>query len=455
MGPYTRWKEFFKTQSESGYNAFHFAPIQQLGASSSLYSIKNQLKLSEELFPDQNVLKFSNYKLKLFLQDVEDFSKLKDIVGYIETNCNALSFIDILLNHTSFDSEWLLKSSDSYYNIENTPQLITALMLDQALMKFSDQLANKEIEKYHKGNIIESEDDINWIAQILWDDVIMPLNIPDFFKADIEVILSEILSEFSNKFPDKNIPLTEEEVTAYFNGNKQEFIQNEFDKQKLNFGLYSHGLTYNIQKIIDFINTNFKHFSLETLKNVLISLNNRYEAMALDYLSQALNNVKGTIRYHILELRNNEITKKNRLVSNYFTILKNGKAACNNGWIINADSLEDFATSPHFHYLRRTIVIWGDLVKLRYGDSKSDSPFLWKHMKEYVRKMASVFHGFRLDNAHSTPLHVGEYLMRKARKVNTDLLIISELFTGNGDMDALFSKKIGFNGLVREAQRVN
>lgn len=57
LGPYNRWKEFFKTQSQLGYNAFHFAPIQELGASSSLYSIKDQLKLSSELFPDQNVLK--------------------------------------------------------------------------------------------------------------------------------------------------------------------------------------------------------------------------------------------------------------------------------------------------------------------------------------------------------------------------------------------------------------
>ena len=55
LGPYTRWKEFFKTQASIGYNAFHFAPIQCLGESSSLYSIKDQLTLSNELFPDQNV----------------------------------------------------------------------------------------------------------------------------------------------------------------------------------------------------------------------------------------------------------------------------------------------------------------------------------------------------------------------------------------------------------------
>lgn len=176
--------------------------------------------------------------------------------------------------------------------------------------------------------------------------------------------------------------------------------------------------------------------------------------MSWDCLGQANINIKGTIRYHIIELKNYEITKKNKLVSNYFTILGNGMAAANNGWIMNANSMEDFAESENFHYLKRTIIIWGDLVKLRYGKKKQDSTFLWKYMKKYVRKMASIFHGFRLDNAHSTPLHVGEYLMRKARKTNPNLLLISELFTGNSEIDAIFAKRIGFNGLVREAQRV-
>lgn len=56
LGPYSRWKDFFKMQANLGYNAFHFAPIQQLGASMSLYSIKDQLSLSKELFPNLKVL---------------------------------------------------------------------------------------------------------------------------------------------------------------------------------------------------------------------------------------------------------------------------------------------------------------------------------------------------------------------------------------------------------------
>ena len=321
-----------------------------------------------------------------------------------------------------------------------------------AIMQFSDDLSNKKVQKYHKGNFIESEDDLNLIGQILWDDVFMPLRIPEYFQFDVEKTIIEVEKLLKNKF--KDVPKFEFELKTDFNGNKIDFFKGIIDKYKKNFGFSKFGVKLDTDGIFPFLEENFQHFSVETFRKALESLNLDFESMAYDYLGQALNNIKGTVRYHIIQLRNNIITKSNTLVSNYFTILKNGKAACNNGWIINADPLEDFACSGHFHYLRRTIIIWGDLVKLRYGKNKADSPFLWKHMKEYVRKMAKVFHGFRLDNAHSTPLHVGEYLMRKARKCNADLLIISELFTGNNELDALFAKKIGFNGLVREAQRV-
>lgn len=64
--------------------------------------------------------------------------------------------------------------------------------------------------------------------------------------------------------------------------------------------------------------------------------------------------------------------------------------------------------------------------------------------------MASIFHGFRLDNAHYIPLHVGEYFMRKARNVNKNIIVFAELFTNSQVQDATFCKRFGMNALVRE-----
>lgn len=72
--------------------------------------------------------------------------------------------------------------------------------------------------------------------------------------------------------------------------------------------------------------------------------------------------------------------------------------------------MEDFAMEG-WHYLKRDINIWGDSIKLRFGECPDDSPYLWEHMSRYVADMAMIFDGFRLDNAHSTPMHVCNYLL--------------------------------------------
>ena len=125
-------------------------------------------------------------------------------------------------------------------------------------------------------------------------------------------------------------------------------------------------------------------------------------------------------------------------------------AFANNGWIWNADPLKNFVEHGEAYFLRE-LIVWGDCIKLRYGDCESASPWLWNYMSEYTELMASIFDGFRIDNCHSTPLHVAEYMLRCARAVNPNIYVVAELFTSSPSIDLLFVTRLGINSLIREA----
>lgn len=190
-----------------------------------------------------------------------------------------------------------------------------------------------------------------------------------------------------------------------------------------------------------------------------------------------MSNIKNSFIYERFDAdgpRKGPITRAKPLVDPYFTILKGAQekkvydfSICplesvdgqyclvNNGWLWGGDPSTDFISPSSSAYLRREVIIWGDCVKLAYGKSPEDNPWLWQYMAEYTRTVSKWAHGLRIDNCHSTPMHVGQYLLDVARNENPNCFVLAELFTNSREMDIEFTNALGLNALTHEGMSHN
>ncbi|CAD5217959.1 unnamed protein product [Bursaphelenchus xylophilus] len=441
LGPLSEWKDRLQVAKESGYNVIHLTPVQVLGVSNSSYSIADFQALNPTLGD-------------VTIEDLAEF------VEFLEKEWSILTIQDVVWNHAARNAPWLQEHPECAYNCANSPHLRPAFIIDQALRLFSEEIAENKWEDRGIPAEFNSGEHLQALRNALLTQVLPEVRLEEFFQVDVTKIIDEFQQHVKNNTNSAvcDCPLA--------------LIQDPEFKR--------FGSTIDFQLASNIFNNDIPNLSeeqrlaknVDDLRNALEALNENKRKEVQGHIEAIVNATLGHVAYERVDghgLRVPRVTKERPLTTNYFVYpfdvpdIKSAETqaydrlngefimACN-GWVMNADPLKNFA-EPHSQvYLRRELVAWGDSIKLNYGYKPSDCPYLWDYMLQYTESCVKIFHGVRIDNCHSTPIHVAEYLLEKARIIRPGLYVMAELFTGSEDLDNLFVNRLGITSLIREAQ---
>ncbi|XP_063604015.1 glycogen debranching enzyme-like isoform X1 [Penaeus indicus] len=425
LGPLPDWEQRLQVAYETGYNLVHFTPIQELGDSNSSYSIKDQHKLNTEFqTPDHQYT----------------FADVEALIRRMRDEWKMLSLTDVVLNHTANDSNWIQDHPEATYNCHNSPHLRPAYLLDRVLYHMTVEVADGKWEDRGIPVAIREEKDLEAIKNVIHSHFLPQVKLHEFYTVDVDKTVEEFRRRISSNLP---IVTRGKGDSSY----KEEMVI----IQDPNYGRRTCTVDMNIAVRLYNLASESNAKTLQgsgpeardeedrivrccaEFRRHVENLNQQRTSEIQAHLIQAVECVLGTIRYQRLQPDGPMIAEVSRdypLVPPYFThygedasleeeeALMFGDKGCylmaHNGWVMGDDPLNNFARSDCYVYLRRELVAWGDSVKLRYGEKPEDSPYLWDHMKRYCEYTARIFHGIRLDNCHSTPIHVAEYMLDAA-----------------------------------------
>lgn len=446
LGQYPQdWDKHLRGISRRGYNMVHFTPLQKRGESNSPYSLFDQLSFDEVNFPNGE-------------------SDVADMIKKMEDDYEMLALTDVVFNHTANNSEWLQDHPEAGYNVDTAPWLESALEVDNALLEYSDRL-----EELGMPTELTCGEDLDRVVSGIRPHVLDKIKLWQYFACDVEGDAKAAVDSWKagkTRKPDSSI----DEAASWSLFQKADYLKNKGLLNGLRIdGRFSRKVDPTVAAAM-LITLHGDYSSeaqgLETMKALLNELNLPFYREYDEDCNAIVEQTKGRLQYTRLDAngpRLGAFTKENPLIETFFARLPlnektkkhNPKALALavNGWIWAADAMKDNAGPDWRPYLRRELIPWSDCVKLRYGKGPEDNPFLWEFMAKYCRLMAKYFTAFRIDNCHSTPIHVAEYMLDEARKVRPDLAVFAELFTNNEQTDLVFIKRLGISALIREAMQ--
>ncbi|KAK3069360.1 bifunctional 4-alpha-glucanotransferase/amylo-alpha-1,6-glucosidase [Teratosphaeriaceae sp. CCFEE 6253] len=453
MGKYPDdWTRHMHGISERGYNMVHFTPLMTRGDSNSPYSIYDQHTFDKAIFPRGE-------------QDIAELTQK------MERDYGLIGLTDVVWNHTANNSKWLEEHPEAGYNINTAPHLRPAYELDSAMLRFSANLKNLGLPTH-----LSNEGDLLRIMEAMKVHVIGGIKLWEFYICDVDKDTQAAVAAWMGNRADLDCPLPHDAVSWSLK-QKADWLREYACPGKDRMGerfrrrVVPERAAALLQTLFGRYNNKTngegdERTAYGTIHRFLNELNvdwyREYDGDVAAAMEQVFNRTK-YVRLDPNGPKVGDITLENPLIESYFTRLPindttmkhdpDSLALANNGWVWAADVMRDNAGPKSKVYLRRELIVWGDCVKLRYGSGPEDSPFLWKFMTEYTQLMAKYFVGLRIDNCHSTPLHVAEHMLDSARHVQPNLFVAAELFSGDEKMDFVYCQRLGISCLIREAMQ--
>ena len=401
LGKMEDWQSRLSIAYHTGYNMIHFTPIQQLyKVSNSSYSITNHHQLNPIFGKDKT------------------HDDVKKIIDYMASEWKILSITDLVYNHAANDCAILEKHPEASYNLINSPHLKPAFLLDCILMKFTHDISEGKLDKIPSKI---SQDHLPIIKDYLLNEVLPSYQFDQFYLINVNKTMEEFSRLIQNELPSNSIHNYDDEYTIRIEYQTYDRFAGRIDLNKAREIFYCADRT--------------PMEACRLFNDRLLYLNHRKQVQVQEDLSNAIENCIKGCRFHFFDPygpKFEKIAPRTPFVGNYFayphektfettpeqveqafkdrdkTFLE--RVMAHNGWVMNDNPLRNFAedTQGPNVYFRRELNQWSDIVKLNFGQKEADAPHLWAYMKEYTRLIATTFHGARLDNCHSTPLHVAQ-----------------------------------------------
>ncbi|KAL4701915.1 hypothetical protein ACJJTC_018685, partial [Scirpophaga incertulas] len=405
LGPLPRWPAALRAAAEAGYNMLHFTPVQELGASRSSYSIADQLRLNPA-----------------FGGSLAD---LEHVLATLRADWKMLSICDVVLNHTANESAWLAEHPEAAYNCLNCPHLRPAAALDASLARLSAAVARGDLDAQGIPKRVCEPQHLEAIQRVLETQLVPALRLHEMFTCDVDRVVQEFYCLARNKVPAVKAAAAEGDELKLQPDPQYRRLHAAVDMERAL-------QLYNVYRPECYDEDSRLKRCCEELRQRLLQLNAAAEDAVRAHLQAASD---GPRIQEVSEKESpgaeGELFRDQILEQMYFAWVgaappdaeagagagaeaeaeaalydaRGAHCMAHNGWVMAADPLQDFAATGSV-YLRRELIAWGDSVKLRYGDAPAACPPLWARMRDYVELTAELFDGLRLDNCHSTPLHV-------------------------------------------------